>query len=155
VVFLVLVSGCSSTKPEATNTSPPGEIAELNIVTVPVALNLDNVPGPESISVKIFAGDTKHPKPIPIKGGQLEILMFNGTFFGLTNVPTPIKIWSFNSGELPLHQFSSGIGIGYEFVLQWGANRPAGRLVSVAARYTSPRQEIVTSRPSSVTVIDR
>jgi len=116
---------------------------------------LDNVPGPDGFSVKVFANDAKHPKSVPIREGQLEILMFNGTFFGRTNLPPPLKVWSFNPGELAGHRFSSSIGAGYEFVLRWEANRPTERLITVGARYTSPNQQILTSLPSSVTVLDR
>jgi hypothetical protein len=148
-------AGCAAVKAaRAAVPSAPGDIAQLNVVTAPVGLDLDNIPGPDGFSVKVFANDEKHPKPVPIRTGKLEILMFNGTFFGRTNVPPALKIWSFDASELSSYQFSAGIGIGYEFVLRWGTNRPTQRLITVGARYTSPNQEIITSLPSSVTVLD-
>ena len=124
-------------------------------MTVPVALNLDNVPGPDGFSVKVYANNAENPKPVPLRDGSLEILMFNGTFYGKTEVPAPIKTWSYSAEELQRLRFDAGIGTGYEFVLTWGRNIPTERMITIAARYTSSDQKIVTSRPSSVTVANK
>lgn len=150
----LFLASCATNPPPAP-AIPEGEIRQLNVMSVPVALNVDNIPGPDGFSVKVFANDARHPKPVRIREGQLEILIFNGTFFGLTNVPTPLRVWSFSARELAAQEFTAKIGVGYEFLLLWGTNRPTERLITVAARYTSPGQNIVTSEPSSVTVLDR
>jgi len=124
-------------------------------MTAPVGLNLDERPGPDGFSVKVYANAKDNPKPVPIRAGVLEILMFDGSFFGRTNVPPPLKTWSFTAEQLRSCEFTSRIGTGYDLVLSWGLDRPAQHLITVAARYTSPEQEILTSRPSSVTVIDK
>ena len=124
-------------------------------MTVPVALNLDQKPGPDGFSVKVYANDATHPKPVPLKEGRLEILMFDGSFYGKTEVPPPLKTWSYSAEELRAHRFDAGIGTGYEFVMAWGQSVPHQRMITVAARYTSDDQRVVTSRPSSVTVVNR
>ena len=81
--------------------------------------------------------------------------MFDGTFFGRTNVPPPLRTFSFSVADLRNREFKSNIGFGYEFSLLWGTNRPTQRIMGVAARYTAPDGRVVTSRPSSVTVLEK
>ena len=81
--------------------------------------------------------------------------MFDGTFFGRTNVPPPLRTFQFNGAELRAREFKSNIGFGYEFSLLWGTNRPTQRIMGVAARYTAPDGKVITSRPSSVTVLEK
>jgi hypothetical protein len=154
--LLIALSGCVSEPPgSGEKKTPPGAIVELHIMTAPVGINMDAKPGPDGFSVRVYANDATHPKPIRISSGQLEILMFNGTFFGRTNVPPPVKVWTFAGEELREHEFTARIGTGYNFTLAWGAAQPSDRMISVAARYTGPDHGIVTSRPSSVAVIEK
>jgi hypothetical protein len=120
-----------------------------------VGLNLDDRPGPDGFSLKVYASEEGRTKAVPIRSGTLEILMWNGTFFGRTSVPPALKIWAFKSDELIAHEFTAGLGTGYDFVLAWGTNRPSEPLITVAARYTSAQGDVVTSRPSSVAVVGR
>ena len=149
----VLFNGCASPPPQPSASA--GEVRELNVMTMPVALNLDQNPGVDGFSAKVYANDAAHPKPVAIRNGQLEVLIWDGTLFGATNVPPPLKTWTFDASQLLQYRFESGIGVGYEFSLRWGTNQPTKRLITVAARYTAPNGQVVTSRPSSVTVIDR
>lgn len=128
---------------------------QLNVITVPVALDLDGRPGADGVAVKLYANDAKNPKATRIRGGTLELLMFDGSFFGRTNVPPPLRTFRFSSAELRAREFKSNIGFGYEFSLLWSTNRPTQRIMSIAARYTAPDGRIVTSRPSSVTVLEK
>ena len=123
-------------------------------MTMPVGLDLDGRPGVDGFSLKVYAGDAKNPKPIPITQGELEIVMWDGTLFGRTNLPPPLRVWKLPASDLSPYRFQSGIGIGYEFSLAWGTNQPTQRLITVAARYHSPEGRRVTSSPASVTVID-
>jgi hypothetical protein len=154
--LLAALAGCVSA-PEGSSGSnvPPGTIVELHIMTAPVGINMDAQAGADGFSVRVFANDATHPKPVRMSNGQLEILMFNGTFFGRTNVPPPLKVWTFSAAELRGHEFTARIGTGYNFTLAWGAARPSERMISVAARYTGPDGAVITSRPSSVAVIEK
>jgi hypothetical protein len=131
------------------------EIVELNVLTAPVGLDLDGKPGLDGFSIRVFAGAKANPKPVPIRAGTLEIVMFDGTLFGRTNLPPPLRVWTFTPDELRQREFTSGIGTGYDLLLAWGRNVPTRRLITVGARYTSPSGNVLTSSPSSVTVIDR
>ena len=153
---LLLCVSCATHRPAPAQASPePGEITALNVIAVPVGLNLDNIPGPDSFSVKVYATDSVHPKAIPIRKGTLEILTFDGTLYGRSNLPPVLRAWTFDARDLVSYQFKSHIGAGYEFTLSWGTNKPTHTLMAVASRYTSPEGQVVTSRSSAVTVIDK
>lgn len=152
-LILCLGAGCSSA-PKPAPFSVGGEIVQLNLLTMPVGLNLDGQPGVDGVAVKVYANNASNPKTIPIPSGTLEILAWDGTLFGKTNVPPPLKIWTFTAAELRAMQFESGIGAGYDLILRWGAAVPSKNMMTVAGRYTSPEGRVITSHPSSVTVID-
>jgi hypothetical protein len=153
IALTLLLAGCASapTLPRAA-----GSVAQVNLITGPVGLNVDQRPGADAFSAKVYLNDARNPKTIPVREGTLEILMFDGTFFGRTNLPAPLRIWSFDAETLSRqHQVKSSIGIGYDFLLPWGTNRPQQRLITVVARYTSPERTILVSDPSSVTVLEK
>jgi hypothetical protein len=131
-----------------------GELVQLNIITSPVGMDFDGRPGLEGFSAKVYANSANSPKPVPIKSGTLEIVMFDGTLFGRTNLPPPLATWTFTLAQLRAVEFTSSIGTGYGFLLPWGAHRPTKKLITVGARYTSPEGKVLTSSVSSVTVLD-
>jgi hypothetical protein len=155
VALALALSACSSPERRTVFRPTSGDLTELNLITAPVGLNLDGQGGLDGFSVKVFANIASNPKPVPIRSGTLEVLMFDGTFYGRTNVPTPLRVWSFHAEELRPSEFTAGIGTGYDFLLAWGTNRPTRRIITIAARHTSAEGNIITSRPSSVTVIDK
>src|SRR5689334_12925483 len=55
LLLTLFLTACASTDPKP-NTSP-ARITEINMLAVPVALNLDSLPGPDSVAVKIYAGN--------------------------------------------------------------------------------------------------
>ena len=135
--------------------SPTDSITQLHLITVPVALDLDGQKGVDGIAVKLYANNAQDPKAVRIREGTVEILMFDGTFSGRTNPPPALRTFSYAAPELRLREFNSKIGYGYDFSLRWETNRPTQRIMSVAARFTAPDGRGVTSRPSSVTVLDK
>jgi len=148
---------CCSSSPQRASTSSPksGELTELNVLTAPVGQDLDGRPGIDGFSVRVYANIASNPKPVPIVSGTLEILMFDGTVYGRTNVPPALHIWTFPANQLRNYEFTARIGIGYEFSLAWRTNVPTRNLISVGARYTSPEGKILTSSLSSVTVLNK
>lgn len=151
---ILLASACSSTptKPFFPTT---GELVELNIMTSPVGLDLDGQPGIDGFSVKVYANNASNPKPVPIRTGVLEVLMWDGSLYGRTNLPAPLHVWSYTAQDLRNFEFTGGIGTGYQLALNWGRDIPTRHLVSVGARYTSPEGKIITSGLSSVTVLNK
>lgn len=127
----------------------------MNILTSPVGIDLDGRPGIDGFALKAYASTAANPKAVPIRSGTLEVLMFDGTLYGRTNLPPALHTWSFTAGELRQHEFTAPIGTGYELALAWGSDIPTRRLITVGARYTSADGKILTSGLTSVTVLNQ
>jgi hypothetical protein len=154
LTLLFALTLCACTSPSS-STPPKDRIVQLNVMTVPVALDLDGKPGPDGIAVKLYANNAHNPRAIRIREGTVEFVMFDGTFHGRTNPPPILHTVTYAAPQLRLHEFNSKIGWGYDFSLRWGTNLPTQRIMSVGARYTAPDGSTIVSRPSSVTVLNK
>lgn len=149
------LAGCSTSKPPAkpapVAAATAAQVDELNLVTMPVAVNLESRPGVDGIAVKVYAVDVRRPKTQPIQSGVLEILMFDGLVresFQETNRCR--HLWSYPASELPAYAFTSTVGTGYAFPLGWGKDRPREDKITVVARYCPPHAPAVYSAPSYI-----
>lgn len=156
--LLLLITGCTSDGGQGGFTSQRrsgGRVEELHLITVPVALKMDTVPGADGFAVKVFAGNTVKPKPFAITTGTLEILMYDGMMNKDSTVP-PVarKTWSFTVSELRKHEFKSSIGVGYQFTLTWGEAKPTAKRITIVARHRDRDQRTVLSAPTVIAVGD-
>jgi hypothetical protein len=150
-----LLTGCSA-PPARPAGAIPGEIVELHMLTMPMALNLDSEPGADGFVVKIYAVRQQEPKPAPLKEGSVEILMYDGTISGrIPDDARPLRTWKFTATELSQYQFRTAIGIGYSLKVEWGEQRPTKDRVTIAARYLPAKGSPVTSAAHSIAVASR
>ena len=152
-VLALLFVGCSSpekgAKPVSTSSAP---VDKLNLLAAPIALNLDGMPGGDSIAVKIYATNAREPKPVPITSGSLDLLAFDGVLVASTNSPTPFKTWSFTASELRRLQFKASIGIGYQITASFIGSKPKSDRLNVLARYLTDDRRVVYSSPSTISL---
>jgi hypothetical protein len=149
--------GCGTSGPPAK--PPPGgasaapRVDELNLVTMPVAVNLESKLGINGINVKVYASDYQRPKTQPVKDGTLEILMFEGLVgdsFDQTNRCR--HLWSFQAWELAPYAVTTTVGTGYLFPLAWGKDQPRADKITVVARYQPPQGRTIYSAPSYISI---
>lgn len=150
---MVLGAGC------VTDSAPAGSravaaIHELNVLSMPVALNLDGKPGADGIAIKVFASNPDEPKAVPIRQGHLEIVAYDGN---LDTAPgaKPFHTWRFSVAELVGYEFTTALGTGYNLVLSWAPQQLTRERVVVIARYLPPKGPPVISAPSSIAGIVR
>jgi hypothetical protein len=116
-------------------------------------MNLDGIPGPDGVGVRVFASNSGKAKGMAITQGTLEIVMFDGVPSGSgTNVVTPAKVWSFNPEDLRAYMATTSLGTGYQFALPWGESRPKQLRVTVLARLTLGKGQVLSSDSSSISV---
>lgn len=153
--------GCTSDKPKLTSKPRKprlnfrgGTPAELHLFGNPVAMNLDGIPGPDGIGVRIFASASGRAVGLPITQGTLEILLFDGVLAAQESAepPQPLKVWTFNPQDLKGYQAETSLGAGYQFALQWGPERPRQVRVTVIARLRLPNGSVLASDSSSISV---
>src|SRR5690349_14951860 len=87
-LLLLAVVSCGTVKNSARLGPEAGMIQNLNLIAVPVGLNLDKFPGAESFSVKVYANNEANPKAVAIRAGALEVITFDGIFSTPTNLPS-------------------------------------------------------------------
>jgi hypothetical protein len=126
-------------------------IVELHLLTMPVALNLDGVPGPDGVAVKLFANVGNATKPAAIRSGEIEIVLFDGLLDGNSNpLPKPAHIWTFTAKELKEFETQAMVGTGYQLTLRWGAFKPKSDRVSVIARHPIGEGRYLYSTPGVI-----
>jgi hypothetical protein len=156
--LLLGAAGCVTSGPEARKPAPKepsskARVDELDLVTMPVTVNLESKLGLNGIQVKIYASDFQRPKPHAITEGTLEILMFEGLVgesFDQTNRCR--HVWSFPARDLPTSAVTTTVGTGYLFPLAWGKDRPRADKITVIARYLPPQGPMIYSAPSYISI---
>lgn len=129
--------------------STPHAIRELNLLTMPTALNLDAQPGADGVAVKIFAIRAGEAKASPLRDGRLEIFAFEGTLD--PSRPTPsFHSWTFSPDQLRPQQFTAALGTGYNLLLDWSPKVLQGTRLTLIARYHPPEGPPVVSAPGFV-----
>ena len=151
-ILLLFVSSCTSTKNAGSVSASARDITELNMLAVPVALNLDGFPGPDTIAVKIYAGNLREASPVPITTGRIELLMFNGLLKRSTNAPVPLHTWTFPARQLKRFEYKASIGTGYELTASWTTNKPTASKVTLISRYLTDSAPPVYSSPSTISI---
>jgi hypothetical protein len=152
---LGLLVGCVSEKApvkrSAKSERTGGPIEEITLLAIPVALNMDAQPGPDGFVIKIYAGGPKHPKSVPIEGGQLEVRMFDG-IPGLTEpaAAKPRRTWTFTAQDLKSYEIRTSIGTGYQLALHWEDAKPKREKISVVVGYLPTKGPALFSAPSII-----
>lgn len=145
-LLLAVCLGCRSLIP--TSDSP---IDSLHLLVTSVALDLDKLPGPDGVGVRIYASRKDSTEAVPIMSGTLEILMFDGSVSAdqVASVE-PIKKWSYPAETLKKYVQKTSIGTSYRFAALWGDAKPKDARVTVVTRYIAPDGKQIYSAPGSV-----
>jgi hypothetical protein len=148
-------TGCVSDRPApprpAKAATGTGGIEEINLLAIPVALNLDDAPGVDGFVIKIFASNRKRPKPLLIESGQIEIMMFDGVPIAVPGAPPqPLRVWKYSAAELKRFATEGSIGTSYQIAQRWGDAKPSSTRISVVVRYTTPAGGSILSAPSII-----
>jgi hypothetical protein len=153
LTVVALLAACSSPRPKtgAPAAAPmTGRIEEIHLLAIPMALNLDQKPGLDGFGIKVYAINRALPKPLPIRDGTLEILMYDG-FVDDTNA-RPRCTWKYQPEELAKYERTATVGPAYEFAPRWTTNNPSQNRITVIARYTSPEGAPLDSAASIIAV---
>ncbi|MBM3875530.1 MAG: hypothetical protein FJ386_02275 [Verrucomicrobia bacterium] len=130
-----------------------GESLALHLLHSPAAINLDDDPGPDGFALRVFATTARSSKGSVLPAGDLEILMFDGAIREGAPLPSkPRKLWTFSAADLRAHQSQSTLGTAYEFLLRWGADKPAGGRITLLARHRD-RQNRLTHSTTSILAV--
>lgn len=149
-------SGCASRGAGRSLLGRPS-IDEIHVLTMPMALNLDQNPGADGFAVKIYAIDQAHPKSVAVTAGSLEVLIYDGMVpAAALATNAPIRRWEFGASDLAAYAQSTSVGVVYALTPTWRDGKPPGEKITVTACYLPPGGEEngrrVCSLPTTVTV---
>ncbi|MGY8652715.1 MAG: hypothetical protein ACKVJX_03755 [Verrucomicrobiia bacterium] len=152
---LAFCSGCATDGSRSTlrSSATSHEVTQLHLLSFPTAINLDAIPGQDGVAIKVFAGNSRRPKPFALREGTLEILLFDGLLKSNPgSKPEPLKTWSFSILDLRRHEFKSTIGVGYELTLLWEGARPTRGRATLLARVELSDEKTIYSTPNPITL---
>ncbi len=151
VALCILGAGCGGAGKAARGGRDA--VADLHLFGVPVALNLDGVPGPDGIGVRIYASGPGVARGVAIRQGTLEVVLLEGVVdAGAVGTTKPLKVWSFDAPALKPLIAETSLGLGYQLALRWGKDRPTDKVVTVVARYRSPAGAVIYSTSNTISV---
>ncbi len=127
-------------------------VDKATVLTIPTAVNLDNVPGPDGLRVQVYLFQYDRAEPVAVDG-TIEFLLYEGKI-GLGDLRTlePFGFWQYDAESLKSHLMRGMIGWGYTMQLNWGEHTPRSRVVSLAVRYVPDRGKEVYSSPTTIEV---
>ncbi len=146
MALVLALAGCVSSRPTPVRQSP-AVITEVNLLTMPVALNLNAIPGADGVQVRVFLVAEGQAKTVPMTAGALEIVAYDGA---VNPEHPPFQVWRFSPNSLIPYRFNSAIGAGYNLVLSWAPKILTQKRVAVLAEYLPPKGSPVTSAPSFI-----
>jgi hypothetical protein len=149
----MVFTGCASGRSAggASPGGPSGAIQELSLFSAPVAVNFDGLPGPDGLSLRVYAGNAQLPKSLPIKTGTLEVLMFDGLIKAEEAATAkPLHVWSYPATDLIGYGQKTSIGMSYVLTPLWGKDKPTKNRVTVLVRYLPPQGITLYSAPTVI-----
>lgn len=133
----LLPTGChtnESRPPNAVITAQSAPVDQLHLISLPVGVDLDGKPGADGFAIKIFASRKGSDRPVAIKSGTLDVLLFDGILDNLENSKA-IREWHFTASDLKNAQVPSSIGPAYQVSLAWDHSAPVKPQFTVLVRW--------------------
>ena len=162
---IVVLSGCETTSssivngqtdtaenPAAYRTS---DFAELNLLQMPYALDLDKDLIPDAIAIQVFAVKPGKAKGSNITHGELKITLFDGFRKGEQTDDSLriIKQQTYAAADLKPFAQKSLLGVSYHLLIRWSKEEaPKEGKVTLRARYTDPQGGVLYSSDNIVPV---
>lgn len=128
-------------------------VDHIDLMTPPMASNLDRQPGADGIQVRVFLYSGSQGIQTVKGSGTLEIMLYDGRI-GLQQAAMlqPLRSWTFSPEELTTFTFKWKGLWGYQMALRWGEAEPRASVVTLIARYTAPSGEVVHAEPVPVRI---
>ena len=166
VVCMAVLPGCETTSSSIDNSQPDTaenpaaayrtrDFAELNLLQMPYALDLDKDLIPDAIAIQVFAVKPGKAKGSDIVHGELEITLFDGFRKGEQTDDSLriIKRQTYTAEDLKPFAQKSLLGVSYHLLLRWDKeNAPKEGKVTLRARYTDPQGGVLYSSDNVVPV---
>jgi hypothetical protein len=152
-VLCVVLAACAGCGPTRNDFSPPDLVTQVDAIELwanpPVAVNWNDVPGPDGVRVSAFLYQIRGNKVTSVLvEGTLEFFMYDGRVDDAdVSRAKPMQTWRFNGQEMAALVVRGPPGWGYAVQLGWGDNAPKSSRVTMILCYKSPKGAVTFSRP--------
>lgn len=151
-VLLVWLAGCAGPNTNSGSVfSRDDGPSELHLLVMPGSVRFP-APNPQpGFAVRVFACTGTSARGVPIRGGTLEILGFEGSpADAAMRTSAPAQLWSYSAADLAPLQISSSLGTGYELALPWRGQLPTTNRLTLVVRHRAASGPLRWSAPSVV-----
>jgi|WetSurMetagenome_2_1015567.scaffolds.fasta_scaffold16777_2 hypothetical protein len=147
---LLVAIGCGPTRNDFVPPSPVQEVDAIELwANPPVAVDWNNVPGPDGVRVSAFLYQNRSGRvKAVLVDGTIDFLLYDGRIDDADLARAkPMQTWSFTGPDLAALEVRGPPGWGYAVQLGWGSNVPKSSRVTLVLRYTSLDGFVAYSRP--------
>lgn len=131
--------------------SPRVDSMELD--TFPVAVNLDDKPGADGISVKMRLYSLDQPLAFAMQKGVVEFVMYEGRVRdNMLADAQPHHIWRFSASQIAGSGRKVLVGWQYDLTLNWLDKAPKTDAFTLTARLLRPGGQPLYARPVFLTI---
>lgn len=153
IPFFVMLTGCKTMEPSTpASVAESTDFAEINLFMMPMGVNLDAATGPDAVAIQFFAVHSGKAKGSKITEGKVEIFLLDGYRQPGNDEEIPkLKTWEYSAKELASYVKESLMGVSYEILLVWDADKqPTQKKVTVLVCYTDSQGRVLYSDPGVV-----
>ncbi len=134
--------------PAASAVTPLPRVDKMELESFPSAVNLDDVPGPDGVSLKLRLYNLDTPLAFALTQGDMEFVLYEGSIRE-TEIggATPFHIWRFTARQIGQSGRKTIVGWQYAMSLNWETNVPTTSTVTLVARIPRPGAGPIYAKP--------
>lgn len=139
-------------KPSSAVTPLP-RVDKMELESFPSAVNLDDLPGPDGVSLKLRLYNLDVPLAFALTQGEIEFVLYEGSIKEAEiGGAEPFYIWKFSSEQIAQSGRKTVVGWQYALSLNWLTTVPKTSVVTLVARIPRPDGGPIYARPVHLTM---
>lgn len=133
--------------------APLPRVDKMELESFPSAVNLDDQPGPDGVSLKLRLYNLDVPLAFALTQGEIEFVLYEGSVKE-TEIggAEPFYVWKFSSAQIAQSGRKTVVGWQYALSLNWLTKVPTTSVVTLVARIPRPNDGPIYARPVHLTM---
>jgi hypothetical protein len=128
--------------------APSPQVDKLELESLPSAVNLDDVPGPDGIKLALRLYSLKQPLAFVLQKGEIEFVIYEGTVKEADIAAASVfHSWRFNASDIAGSGKKTLVGWQYSLSLNWLGHVPSTQVITLVARIPRPGESPLYARP--------
>lgn len=132
---------------------PLPRVDKIELESFPSAVNLDDQPGPDGVSLKVRLYNLDVPLAFALTQGEIEFVLYEGSVKEAEiGGAEPFYIWKFSAAQIGQSGRKTVVGWQYALSLNWLTSVPSTSVVTLVARIPRPDDGPIYARPVLLTM---